>query len=346
MNKYLNGNSLRWLLDKTDPHIRYLTLRDIMERDISSDEMIVEHSNLSRTDHARRLFKTERDGVIGDKKNFDIYYRGAMWFFAEAVEYGFDIRDGLVRNAAEFILDRCQMNSGGFSLNWKPEVEVACRTGDMIKYLILSGCVGDRVERGIEWIIKNQRHDGGWLHCPISGTCDMLKFLLFRRSGRGLKREVSIDVLSCLYATIACSMALVLNSDIQNRHRDAIQRAAEFFLRRRMFRSERDSETHIEAVRSWNRDFTQLGYPVLSQYDILYGLIFIARAGYFSDSRIGEAFNLIISKQDSSGRWMMESAHTGMLFGNMKKRSLMGRENKWITLNVLRMLKCAGFVVH
>jgi hypothetical protein len=345
MNKYLNGNSLHWLLDKTDPHIRYLTLRDIMDKEIAGGEMALEHENLNRTEHARRFVNAERNGVIGDKKNFDVYYKGAMWFFAEAVEYGFDIRDELVRNTAEFILNRCQMRSGGFTLNWKPEVEVACRTGDMIKYLILAGYRDERIERGIEWIVKNQRDDGGWLHCPISGTCDVLRFLLFKRSGKGLKREGSIDVLSCFYATIACSMALVLSRDMYKGQIDSIKRAAEFFLKRRMFKSERDPEIHIKTVKGWNRDFTQLGYPVLSQYDILYGLIFIARAGYFGDSRIGEAFNLIVSKQDSNGKWMLECARTGMLFGNMIKRSI-DRESKWVTLNVIRMLKYAGLELH
>lgn len=345
MNKYLNGNSLHWLLDKTDPHIRYLTLRDVMEHEIASGEMVLEHENVNGTEHARRLFNAERNGVIGDQKNFDVYYKGAMWYFAEAVEYGFDIRDTLVRNTAEFILNRCQMQSGGFTLNWKPEVEVACRSGDMIKYLILAGYKDERIQRGIEWIVRNQRHDGGWLHCPVSGTCDVLGFLLFKRSGGGLKREGSINVPSCFYATIACSMALALSRGMYRGQIDSIKRAAEFFLKRRMFKSERDPEMHLKTVRGWNRDFTQLGYPVLSQYDILYGLIFIARAGYFGDSRIGEAFNLIISKQDSAGRWMLECERTGMLFGNTKKGSI-GRESKWVTLNVMRMLKYAGLELH
>jgi hypothetical protein len=80
---------------------------------------------------------------------------------------------------------------------------------------------------------------------------------------------------------------------------------------------------------------------VLSQYDILYGLIFIAKAGLINDNRTGEAFNIIMSKQNNDGSWNLENAQTGMLYGNVK-RNYVGKKNKWVTLNVLRLLKYAG----
>jgi hypothetical protein len=38
---------------------------------------------------------------------------------------------------------------------------------------------------------------------------------------------------------------------------------------------------------------------------------------------------------------MMESAQTGMLFGDVKKKTVLGKRSKWVTLNVMRMLKHA-----
>jgi hypothetical protein len=339
MKKYLSDHTLNWLLEEENPHIRYVTLRDILGRDIRSEEMLREYEKLRAAKESMRFFTSERNGIMGNSTNFDIYYRGAMWCFAEAVEYGYDVREEVMRKTAEYIMNRSQMQSGGFTLNWKPEVEVACRTGDMTKYLILAGSHDERIERGIEWILKHQRHDGGWLHCPLAGTCDLIKFLLFRRSGSGLEREGDSDIPSCLYASIACSMALVHYDKEFPEKRSSLERAAEFFLEQRMFLNTKPSRKHISTIRK--TDVTRLGYPVLSQYDILYGLIFIARAGYFNDNRTGGAFNLIISKQHVDGVWMMESAQTGMLFGDVKKKTVLGKRSKWVTLNVMRMLKHA-----
>jgi hypothetical protein len=291
---------------------------------------------------AKEFLVTAEDGILGDQARFDIYYRGSMWYLAQAVEMGLDRREAPVERTAEFILGRCQKESGGFTLSWKPEVEVACRTGDMIRYLIRAGYDDERIDRGIRWIASHQRHDGGWLHCPLAGMCDVLKLALFNWSGSGLKREEDRRVPSCFYATIACAMALVDYRQVPGRNEEVIGRVAEFFLRRRMFRSEKDPGRTVRYKRNWNRDFTLLGYPILSQYDILFGLIFIARAGYFQDSRTGEAFNIIISRQNEDGTWNLDNAQTGMLYGNMGKGKPLGQKNKWVTLNALRLFKYAG----
>ena len=278
--------------------------------------------------------------MLGDRKNYDLFYKGSVWCFAEAVERGLDRRTPHVSTTAEFILSSCQTSSGGFSLNWNPPIALACRTGDMVRYLIRAGYCDERVSKGIEWIVRNQRADGGWLHCPLAGICDQLRLVLFKKPGSGLRREKDPDVTSCFYATIACSTALVEHRDCvgTGSHHDSIRKAAEFFLKRSLFKNSNNEP--IETRTSWNRDFRLLGYPVLSQYDILYGLLFIARAGYFNDGRTGEAFNIVMSKQNNDGTWNMENARTGM----MKNDDLKNREgvrSKWVTLQVLRLLSYA-----
>ena len=330
-SKYLNNNPVPWLLEESDPSIRYLTLRDVMQKENIEDEQ----KKILNSREITTLQKHGGGSFLGNKKSFDIYYKGTMWCFSEAVERGLDKKTGFVENAADFIVEKCQVGSGGFKLNWKSDIEVSCRTGDMIRYLIMAGFKGDNVDRGIKWIINNQRHDGGWLHCPISNVSDSIKLMLFNKPGCGLDREKNRDVKSCFYATIACSMALVHYKKI-NDYSENIKKASEFFLKSRMYLNSKNQL--IKSKKFWNRDFTLLGYPVLSQYDILYGLIFISRAGYINDKRTMEAFNKIIEKQNSDGTWNLENAQTGMMFGD-NHRGLINKRNKWVTLNVLRLLK-------
>jgi hypothetical protein len=335
-NRYLNKNPIDWLLEETDPSIRYLTRKEILV----DGDYYNSYDTLLESNDIRMLLKDNTD-ILGNTKHFDLFYKGTMWYFAEAVERGLDKQTNAIKKTAEFIIHRCQTNTGGFTLNWHPPVPVACRTGDMIKFLLRAGLNDENIGKGITWIADHQRHDGGWLHCPLAGICDQLKLILFNRPGDGLKREQNPNVASCFYATIACSMALIEYKQITgfNRYDHHILKAANFFLKRSLFKT--GMNTAIKPGESWNTDFRLLGYPVLSQYDILYGLIFIAKAGFINDNRTGEAFNIIMSKQNNDGSWNLENAQTGMLYGNVR-RNFVGKKNKWVTLNVLRLLKYAG----
>jgi hypothetical protein len=117
--------------------------------------------------------------------------------------------------------------------------------------------------------------------------------------------------------------------------RAVTDRAAEFFLGRKLFRS--GAGEPIRPHRGWNRDFRLLGYPLLCQYDILSGLDLIADAGYRNDERTVEAFNILIQKQDSLGRWRYENPATGMLFRELKKDN--EDAHRWLTLRVLRFFR-------
>lgn len=335
-HKYLTGNPVNWLLEDSDPSIRYLVKKEIIH---DPDCGNYYDSILSAPEIQRIISKN--GNFFGNAIYYDIYYKGAMWCFAEAVERGLDKRTEAVRTTAAFLTSECQMTSGGFTLNWKPHTEVACRTGDMVRYLTRAGYTDEPVQRGISWIAGHQRHDGGWLHCPLAGTCDQLKLLVLNRPGNGLAREGNRQVTSCIYATIACAMALLEYRIITGSTSgdEQINNAAEFFLRRSLYKTAGNDP--IKPKLNWNRDFRLLGYPVMSQYDILYGLLFIAMTGRIKDRRTGEAFNLIISKQNSDGTWNMENARTGMLYGNTA-RNHVGRRSKWITYRVLRLMQYTG----
>jgi hypothetical protein len=334
-SNYLNDNPVEWLLDNSEPSIKFHTRREILGEQTSHEE----YTAILESPAIRRM-ATNNGTILGNTDNYDLFYKGSIWCFAEAVERGLDNRTPLIHNTAEFIISTCQTSSGGFGLNWHPRVELACRTGDMIKYLIRAGYHDERITRGIDWIVKNQRNDGGWLHCPLAGLCDQLKLVLLKKPGNGLRREKDPDVTSCFFATIACSMALVEFSRTTGfgSYHESIVKAAEFFLKRSLFKNTRNEP--IVTRSSWNRDFRLLGYPVLSQYDILYGLLFVARAGLINDRRTGEAFNLIMSKQNNDGTWDMENIQTGMLKDDTVK-SPAGKKSKWVTLQVLRLLKYA-----
>jgi hypothetical protein len=71
------------------------------------------------------------------------------------------------------------------------------------------------------------------------------------------------------------------------------------------------------------------------QDDALEGLGILTKLGY-RDERMREAVDLVISKQDSLGRWKLESTFNGRFQVNIERK---GENSKWITLNALKALK-------
>jgi len=69
--------------------------------------------------------------------------------------------------------------------------------------------------------------------------------------------------------------------------------------------------------------------------DVLEILGILTRLGY-KDERMKEAIDLVVSKQDEQGRWILENTYSGRFLVNIERK---GKRSKWITLNALRVLK-------
>lgn len=336
IKKYLSADPLPWLLEPSDQVILYLVKRDLLNQCTESD-----YVELVRSKAIAQLLQKSKGNILGYGNRFDLYYRGALWYLCEIVEYGLDIRSAEIKKTAAFLIDESQLDSGGFSLSWKPAVESALYTGEIVRVLIQAGIKDVGIVQGIQWLLDHQRHDGGWLYWPVGGLLDMFRFFFFNKPGKGLERESDTFIPSCPYASLACARALSLYNRYESSLQltESINRAAEFFLEKRLYNFD-NKPLYNSRLKSY-QDFTRLGYPVLGQYDILSGLVFITEAGYFNDPRAADAFNIIMGKQNDDGTWNSESYNTGMVrkdaSGNKKDGA-----SKWVTLNVLRMLKEAG----
>ena len=120
----------------------------------------------------------------------------------------------------------------------------------------------------------------------------------------------------------------------------AIERAAEFFLRHRMFRSERTGDV---IRRSW----LDLRYPLYWHYDILHGLGVLAPLGKLVDERAQEAVDVLESRRVADGRWRPKGYYWKRpdVNGSLPEEVAdwgRGGPSEMITLNALRVLKAAG----
>jgi len=83
----------------------------------------------------------------------------------------------------------------------------------------------------------------------------------------------------------------------------AAERAAQIFLKRSMFKRQRDGSV-------MDSHFVLLSYPSYWHYNILFGLKVMAEAGFISDPRYREALDLLESKRLPDGGFPAEESYT------------------------------------
>jgi hypothetical protein len=122
----------------------------------------------------------------------------------------------------------------------------------------------------------------------------------------------------------------------------AIQRAANVFLERRLFRR----RSNGAVIRS---EFLELHYPLYWHYDILGGLKVLAEGGLLSDPRATEALDELAKKRLDDGGFPAEKRYYKQStklapnadvvdWGGTSKRV----SNPWVTADALSVLRAAG----
>jgi len=341
----LKGDPTDWLLDPENPSVRYFTLRDICGRSEKDTEMEKAKEDI-RTDRRvlRILSKQKPEGYWEDAEQpYLPKYKSTYWQVMILSQLGLDKSDERVRKACEFIF-QFQLEEGGFSSFGKEgakreyqltkkrternrkkppqfeswagekirEYEMSCLTGNVAASLIRLGYESDeRVMKALEWLVEVQNKDGGWL-CPY------------------WKAHIK-DKHSCFMGTITPLDAFseIANERMSSKMEAAIDKGVEFLLMHRLFKADHHQYMVI------NRNWLNLSFPWFF-YDILRGLSVVTKLGYTRDTRMTDALEVLLQKQDSDGRWVLESTPTGRMHATLEQK---GRPSKWITLHALKVIR-------
>jgi hypothetical protein len=248
-------------------------------------------------------------------------WTGAHWRLISLVELGVPYDDPRVRAAVETVLQ--WLISDGHrraitTVNGLTRAH-ASQEGNALAVCSRLDLAGDqRVKLLADSLVEWQWPDGGW-------NCDKRE-----RAHRSSFYESLATLWGLIEYHRATGDALSLG---------AAERAADFFLRHRMFRSERTGEV----IR---KEWLKLHYPLYWHYDILQGLRIVGMLGKLGDPQTEEALNIVERKRLPDGLWRP----VGYYWNPSGKKGMpqevvdWGRNgpNEMITLNALRVLKQAG----
>ncbi|MGC2403384.1 MAG: hypothetical protein WA510_26575, partial [Acidobacteriaceae bacterium] len=107
-------------------------------------------------------------------------------------------------------------------------------------------------------------------------------------------------------------------------------RAEQYLLQRVLFRRLSTGEVA-------NPEFLELAFPARYHYDILRALDYFRAAAITPDDRVREAVELIRSKQQADGRWLLDRAYDEALA--LPSGESAGEPSRWNTLRALRVLR-------
>ena len=324
----LKTDPTEWLLGEDNPSVRFFTLTDVLEKSENDPGVKKSRKAIMQTGAVPRILAKQKSvGYWGVRENFYIKgkYKGTVWQLIILAELGADPEEKRVRKACEFILGNSQdRESGGFSYMSASSgggahgKVLSCLTGNMVWSLIRLGYLKDaRVQKGIEWIVKYQRFDDVVEEVAEGWPYD--------------KHEDCWGRHSCHMGVVKALKALAEISE-DERSEDVkctIEKGAEYLLKHHVHKRSHD------LTRVSKPEWLRFGFPLMWNTDVLEILGILTKLGY-RDRRMQEAVDLVVSKQDETGRWRLERSFNGRFQVNIEQE---GKPSKWITLNALRVLK-------
>jgi hypothetical protein len=210
-----------------------------------------------------------------------------------------------MRRAVALVRDHCRWEHAGQRF-FDGEVE-PCINGRTVR---LGVYFNQDVSAVVARLVGEQLDDGGW-------NCD---------TERG-------SVRSSFHTTINVLEGLLEHERSTGGTPDSIaarRRGEEYLLERHLFRRRSTGEVVRD---TWLR----FSFPPRWQYDVLRGLDYFRSAGDRPERRLHEAIDLLRSKQQPDGTWLLENTHPGAVHFSLDEGD--GRPSRWNTLRALRVLR-------
>ncbi len=305
---------LDWLLD-SDPAIRWQVLRDLVHA--PSNVVAAERARVATEGWGARLLALQgEDGQWAGgacfparSSNWREQNQGQPWTATLPTlqllhDFGVDPFADSVRRAVALVRDNCRWEHAGQPF-FSGEVE-PCIDG---RTVTLGTYFDQDVNAIVARLLGEQLDDGGWnceaengsVRSSFATTINVLEGLLAHERATGGSAE---------------SIA-------------ARRRGEEYLLERKLMRRRSTGEV---VDRAW----LQFSFPTRWHYDVLRALDYFRSVGNPPDSRIDEAIDLLRSRQQPDGPWLLENTRPGAVHFALEDGD--GFPSRWNTLRAMRVL--------
>jgi len=305
-----------WLLD-SDPAIRWQAMRDLTDASpatVAAERARVWHEGVG----AEILAQQEGDGAW--RRGDAPAWLTTLFTLQLLRATGVDHAESAVESAAARLEAGLRWNDLGGCWELRPPEtggntffegeEEPCINGGA---LALGAYFGRPTESLARRLLGEQLADGGW-------NCEAPK------SARS-SFHTTICVLEGL---LEYERAVGAAAEIASEIRAARRRGEEYLLERGLFRRRSTGEVA-------SAEFLELAFPPRYHYDVLRALDYFRSADVEPDARMSDAVDLIESKRQADGRWLLERVYDEALA--VPAGESVGEPSRWNTLRALRVLR-------
>lgn len=301
-----------WLLDG-DPAIRWQVQRDLL--DAAPGAVAEERQRIETEGWGARLLAAARpDGLWDGGACFPAGYQGGepgqpwtptMHTLQTLLLLGLDPSSRSATQATRLVAENGRWEHAGQRF-FDGEVE-PCINGRTIE---IGAYFGADVAGIVDRIVGEVLVDGGW-NCEAENGSVRSSF------------DTTISVLEGLAEFERATGGTAEASS-------ARRRGEGYLLERSLFRRKSTGEVVDDSYLSF-------AFPYYWHYDVLRALEYFRRSGRDRDERLADAVEVVRSKQQADGRWLLGQVHPGRVHFDIEAE--VGQPNRWLTLSAMRVLR-------
>jgi len=266
--------AIEWLIRSGQPSVKHQALTQLLGVDSDDPEVESARKSIAKTGWGAGILSKQKPGGwwVSEESLSRPKYTATYWMLLILADLGLTKSDPRIEMVTQVWLNRFAKKDGGFGYD-NARISEMCITGSTARALIKFGYdEHPRVKSALDWLLKDQKENGGW-RCGwrqgiIDGWEALSAFEAYPRQkwSRNIKR--------------------------------AVERGAEFYLGRELHREGKP-------YGPWYR----FHYPVHYYYDILVGLDLLTSLGYGKDRRLRYPLSLLEERRRPDGKWNLDAIH-------------------------------------
>lgn len=331
----LRNDPLPWLLEASDPGVRYLALRDLVE--LSPEDRTLKLAR--KTAHkegpiAAILSHMEEEGYwVKPGPGYNPKYLSTVWSIISLAQLGASIKeDKRIGQACRYLLDHALADGGQFTMiaSGAPSGTADCIQGNLLWSLMELGCEDPCLKQAYEWMARTVTGEG---IRPAQDRDAPVRYYAAGKCGPTFACAAN-NKQPCAWGGVKVMIAFSRIPFEQRTPliRKAIQHGVEFFFSVDPATAAYPSGYAEKPSGNW----WKFGFPVFYVSDLLQIAEALVSLGYGHDPRLSGLLDIICEKQDQEGRWLLEYEYTGKTWIDFGKKK---QPNKWVTLRALRVLR-------
>jgi hypothetical protein len=331
----LNGDSLAWLLETSEPGVRYLALRDLLDCAPDDPELRAARREAHTKGPIASILAEMNSAGYWAKPGpgYNPKYTSTVWAMILLAQLGASVvEDERIARACNYLLDQALTPGGHFSASGAPSGTIDCLQGNLCAAILDLGYDDPRLEVAFEWMARSVTGEGV---APAEDRQAAVRYYA-GKCGPGFACGAN-NKLPCAWGAVKVMLAFskwpaARRTPLIER---AVQRGVDFLFSTDPAVADYPAGWSSKPSGNW----WKFGFPVFYITDLLQNVEALVGLGYGHDPRLANALTLIRSKQDAQGRWPLEYDYAGKTWANFGAKK---QPNKWITLRALKVLKAAA----